>query len=213
MRRHQAWGWLAAIWFMALPIQSAPGHEGHDHGTPSPSMVSAAAPRAEAASELFELVAAARGGELTIYLDRFATGEPVTDAVITVETPQGSVEAKPVADGTYRLPAAWSSAPGHYDLIFTVTKGDAADVLTAALDVPPAGAAAGLRPVQTTGSTGTEQLRERLARLDFGLMGTVDRGIHRRGGRRAVAGAAPARIGAARGAGCRPRARHRCGCA
>ena len=173
MRRHQAWGWLAAIWFMALPVQSAPGHEGHDHGTPSPSMVPAAAPRTEAASELFELVAAARGGELTIYLDRFATGEPVTDAAITVETPQGSVEAKPAADGTYRLPAAWSSVPGHYDLIFTVTKGDAADVLTAALDVPPAGAAAGQRPVQTTGSTGTEQLREHLARLDFGLAGAV----------------------------------------
>ncbi|MGE0037962.1 MAG: efflux RND transporter periplasmic adaptor subunit [Xanthobacteraceae bacterium] len=172
MRRHQAWGWLAAIWFIALPIQSAPGHEGHDHGTPSPSTAPAAAPRAEAASELFELVVAARNGELTIYLDRFATGEPVTDAIVTVETPQGSVEAKPAADGTYRLPAAWSSAPGRYDLIFTVTKSDVADVLTAALNVPPAGAAAGQRS-ETTGSTGTEQLREHLARLDFGLAGPV----------------------------------------
>ena len=173
MRRHQAYGWLVAILLIALPIQSAPGHEGHDHGTPQRSMVQAAAPRVEVASEQFELVATARNGELTIYLDTFATGEPVTDAAITVETPQGSVDAKPAADGTYRLPAAWSSVPGQYDLIFTVTKGDAADVLPATLEVPPFGAAAGLRVVQTTGSTGAEQLRDHWARLDFGLAGAV----------------------------------------
>jgi hypothetical protein len=136
-------------------------------------MVSAAAPRAEAASKLFELVAVARRAEVTIYLDRFSTGEPVTDATITVETPEGSIEAKPAVDGTYRLPAAWSNSPGQYDLIFTVTEGDAADVLTAVLDVPPSGTAAGQRVVQTTGSTGATQFREHLARLDFGLAGSV----------------------------------------
>jgi hypothetical protein len=173
MPRHQAYGWIAAIWLIALPIQSATGHEGHDHGAASPSTRPAAAPRAEAASDLFELVAVARDGEMTIYLDRFATGEPVTDATITVETPQGSVDAKPAPDGTYRLPAVWSRAPGQSDLIFTVTKGDAADVLTATLEVPPTEAVTSPRSVPSTGSTGTKKLREYLAGVDFGIAGVV----------------------------------------
>ncbi len=170
MRRHQAYGWLAAIFFLAFSPPGASGHEGHDHASSPPAMALTATPRIEAASDLFELVAAARDGELTIYLDRFATGEPVTDAAIAVETPQGSVDAKPAADGTYRLPAAWSSVPGRYELIFTVTKGDAADVLAATLQVPPSAGAA-LRPVSVTGSV--HQIRERLSGIDPGFMAAV----------------------------------------
>lgn len=173
MRRHQVWVWLAAIWLLAPAPHSALAHEGHDHGAPSSSVVAVAAPRTEAASALFELVAVSRNGELTIYLDRFATGEPVTDATITVETPQGSVDARPATDGTYRLPAAWSGVPGRYDLIFTVSKDGAADVLTAALEVPAAGTATGVRAVPASRSTGAEQLRDHWARLDFGLAGAL----------------------------------------
>ncbi len=112
MRLYKTMDWLAAIWLLAVPLHSAFGHEGHDHGSPPRPATLTAAPRAEAASELFELVAAARDGELTIYLDRFATGEPVTDAAISVETPQGGgIDAKPAPDGTYRLPAPWSGVP------------------------------------------------------------------------------------------------------
>jgi len=165
MRFCNALGRLAAIGLLAIPLHSAFGHEGHDHGTPARSTMQAAAPRAEAASGLFELVAVARNGELTIYLDRFANGEPVTDASITVETPHGSVEARPAADGTYRLPAAWSSAPGHYDLIFTVARDSDADVLTAGLDVP-ATTAGGVHSGGVTGSTPADQLRWQLAGYD-----------------------------------------------
>ena len=190
------------------------GHEGHDHGAVARRRWrSAAAPRAEAASELFELVAAARGrrtDDLSRPLrDRRAGDRRGDHGRNSAGQRRSEARRRRHLSASGRL----VERAGHYDLIFTVTKGDAADVLTATLDVPPAGAAAGQRPVQTTGSTGTEQLRERLARLDFGLAGAVDRGLHRRGGRRAVAGAAPARIGAARGAGCRPRAGHHRACA
>ena len=95
------------------------------------------APRAEAASEHYELVAIARGGDLVIYLDRFATNESVDGASIEVETPAGPQPARAKANEPYRLSAPWSSKPGSYDLIFTVTKDGDADVLPATLVIPP----------------------------------------------------------------------------
>jgi membrane fusion protein, heavy metal efflux system len=86
---------LAAALLLGLIPFEAPANEGHDHDAPAAKISVPAAPRAEASSELFELVAISRSGELTIYLDRFATNEPVPDAAISVETPQGNVEARP----------------------------------------------------------------------------------------------------------------------
>ena len=138
MRLFNACKLVATALLLTLSAQVAIAHEGEDHGAPATRVSVSAMPRAEATSDTFELVAVAKAGELTIYLDRFATNEPVPGASVTVETPQGSVEAKAAPDGTYRLPAPWSSAPGHYDLIFTVAKDNVADVLTLTLDVPPA---------------------------------------------------------------------------
>ena len=55
----------------------AAAHEGHDHGAAAPPQVTTLAPRVEAASADFELVAVLRDGMLTIYLDRFADNAPV----------------------------------------------------------------------------------------------------------------------------------------
>ena len=146
MRLFKAWKLAATALLLTLSAQIAIAHEGEDHGAPATRVSVSAMPRAEATSDTFELVAVAKAGELTIYLDRFATNEPVPGASVTVETPQGSVEAKAAPDGTYRLPAPWSSAPGHYDLIFTVAKDNVADVLTLTLDVPPATTGAATSP-------------------------------------------------------------------
>ncbi len=70
----------------ALP---AFAHEGHDHGAPPPPISAASAPRAQALSDAFELVAIARDGRLSIYVDHFATNEPASDLAIEVETPAG----------------------------------------------------------------------------------------------------------------------------
>ena len=132
---------FAAAMLLALPSFVAWAHEGHDDSA-APAVSIPAMPRAEAGSDTFELVAVASGGELTIYLDRFGTNEPVSDALIAVETPQGSVEAKISTDGSYKVSAPWSAKPGRYDLIFTVTKGGDADVLTLTLEIPSVGASA-----------------------------------------------------------------------
>jgi membrane fusion protein, heavy metal efflux system len=118
---------------------AALAHEGHDHGNEAPSP-SAALPRGSAVSADFELVAVLRNGELAIYLDRFATNEPIAGAGIEIETPEGAKNAEARDDGSYRLAAPWAKAGGHYDLIFTVTAGETVDVLPLTIDVPqPAG--------------------------------------------------------------------------
>ncbi|MDO9563307.1 MAG: HlyD family efflux transporter periplasmic adaptor subunit [Bradyrhizobium sp.] len=141
----------AAAFASFLGAGSLLAHEGHDHGAPPPAAVIAnLAPRAEAVSELYELVAIARAGELVVYLDRFATNEQVDGATIEVETPAGPEPARAIANEPYRLSAPWSSKPGAYDLIFTVTKDGIADLLPVTLTIPPdslngnAGTASGL---------------------------------------------------------------------
>ena len=84
----------AAALASLLGARSLLAHEGHDHDAPPPTTISNLAPRAEAVSELYELVAVARAGELAIYLDRFATNQAVDGAGIEVETPAGPESAR-----------------------------------------------------------------------------------------------------------------------
>ncbi|MFH1553586.1 MAG: HlyD family efflux transporter periplasmic adaptor subunit [Pseudomonadota bacterium] len=116
----------------------ASAHEGHDHGAPPPPPVTTLAPRAEAASADFELVAVLRDGTLTIHLDRFADNAPVEGATIEVDTPEGSQAAKPAGPGAYVLPVPFAAKPGAHDLAFTVTAGDTVDLLAATLTIPAA---------------------------------------------------------------------------
>jgi hypothetical protein len=123
---------LICVFLGAAPLFA---HEGHDHSAPPPA-IAKLAPRAEAQSPAFELVAVPKSGQLDIWLDRFATNEPVEGASISIETPDGPVEAK-AEGGVYRAPAPWAARPGRHDLIFTISAGTDFDVLTASLTVPP----------------------------------------------------------------------------
>ena len=131
---------LAGLALGLLVSAQAPAlaHAGHDDETPAAAAPAGAAPRAEAASAEFELVGVAKGDALVITLDRFATNEPITDGTVEVAEGDGTATAKAQEDGTYLLRAPWIGKPGKHDLTFTVTAGDAADLLTATLDVPDA---------------------------------------------------------------------------
>jgi hypothetical protein len=111
-------------------------HEGHDHDATPPALAHVS-PRAEAQSDNFELVALPKGDEIEIWLDRFATNEPVEGASISIETPAGPVEATARGAGLYRAPAPWARNPGTTDLIFTVMAGADMDVLPAVFVAPP----------------------------------------------------------------------------
>lgn len=148
----------------------ASAHEGEDHGTTTNAVRIPASPRAEANSDAFELVATANSQELTIYLDRAATNDPVLNAQITIEAPQGSVEAKPADDGTYRLTAPWLRTPGHYDLIATIMADGAADVLSFALEIPAASGAGANASQGLSNSTFASRIKDRISSGSLGAL-------------------------------------------
>src|SRR5262245_38848363 len=124
-----------AVAALLASLGAVPAHEGHDHGPAAPAARVDAPPRGEAVSDAFGLVAVAQGETLVLYLDRFASNEPVQGATLTVEARGGSVEAE-AAGSTYRIKAPWLAKPGHTDLIVTVTAGDLTDILPVSIDVP-----------------------------------------------------------------------------
>jgi membrane fusion protein, heavy metal efflux system len=130
---------LLGLMLLALAlvsIKSAIAHEGHDHGAPPTPVSLTVAPRIDASSTIFELIGVLRDNKLTLFLDRFGSNEPVSNAQIEVETPAGTLKAAPNANGTYTLDAAWAAKGPKHDLIFTVTAGNDLDVLTGTLALP-----------------------------------------------------------------------------
>jgi cobalt-zinc-cadmium efflux system membrane fusion protein len=175
---------LAVTASLFAAIAPASAHEGHNHEEPPP--VSAGAlPRGEADSSAFELVAIARGESLEIYLDRFATNEPVTGATIEVESPGGPVKAKEGADGTYRVSAPWLAKDGRADLIFTVTAGDVTDILPLTIQTASAAVQGAVQP--NTAPDGHISMTSVLLVLGGALMGALLSAIVLRGRRSAAA--------------------------
>jgi RND family efflux transporter MFP subunit len=153
-------------------VQPTAAHEGHDHGAPPPPVSVTIAPRADASSADFELVAIARGAKLRIYLDTFRGNDPVQGAEIEVDGPGGTSKATATADGAYTLEAPFLAQPGSYDLAFTVMANGTIDVLTATLTIPEPEAP----PVAATalwdtlvGTAWAQDIQTRLATRDASL--------------------------------------------
>src|SRR5262245_23345867 len=93
---------LAAAVFI-LSFSAALPHEGHDHADDARSVPAASTyPRVAAQSEQYEIVGILRNGRLSLYLDHFASNEPVTDAAIKVTIGDAEpVDAEPAENGTY----------------------------------------------------------------------------------------------------------------
>jgi RND family efflux transporter MFP subunit len=129
---------IAAFAFVAL-FQPLSAHEGHNDVAPPPP--TQLAPRVEASSKQFELVAVVHEMGLDIHLDAYTTNAPITHATITIDTPDGSVAATPDRTGTYRIAAPWVGKPGTYPLVFDIAANGQSDILTGTLTVPVAPAA------------------------------------------------------------------------
>jgi cobalt-zinc-cadmium efflux system membrane fusion protein len=126
----------AAALMSAIGAHDLAAHEGHDHGPQAPAAPATFAPRGEAHSERFEIVAVAQGKTLAIYLDDYKTNAPVDSAEVEVETPSGPAPAKPLGNGVYQLDAPFLEDGGHIDLIVTVNAGGDPDILPVTIDVP-----------------------------------------------------------------------------
>ena len=128
--------WLFGLMLVLalLPI-SVVADEGH--GAPPSAPHTVLAPRVEAHSDSFELVVVLESGKLTIYLDRFATNEPVTNAAIEIESGAFKATARSSGEGVYTAPAAALTKPGEYPLVFTIRAAGETDLLNGTLGVPP----------------------------------------------------------------------------
>lgn len=114
-------------------------HGDEDHGDAAkPASVTNIAPRAEAQTELFELLATAGSGQLTIFIDRYASNEPVTGAKVEVESGDWKAVALAAGNGSYRVSAPQFAKPGHYPLLFTVEAGADSDLVETTLVVAEA---------------------------------------------------------------------------
>lgn len=120
----------------ALAWRPALAHDGHDHGAPLPPVSSTIAPRADASSTDFEIVAIARGSNLSIFLDTFRDNQPVDGAVIEIDAPSGILTPKSDGAGAYVVSAPFLAKPGTYDLAITVSANGIIDVLTTTLKIP-----------------------------------------------------------------------------
>jgi hypothetical protein len=127
----------------AAPGAHGPGGE-HLDG-PAQPVVGAQHPRVEASSELFELVAQLKGGELSILIDHYDSNEPVLGAGLEVES--GALKAVAVfraESGDYVVTDAALlkalAAPGEHPLVFTLVAGKESDLLDATLVTGGAGA-------------------------------------------------------------------------
>ncbi|MCA0177675.1 MAG: hypothetical protein LCH73_15555 [Proteobacteria bacterium] len=134
---------LALCLFAATPL-AAPGAHGpngeHLDAPPSGTVAATGAPRLEAQSEHFELVARLEGGELSLLIDRYATNEPVLGAQVEVESGPRKAKATFHADlGDYAVddPALLKqlSTPGAHPLVITIRAGDESDLLGGVLHV------------------------------------------------------------------------------
>jgi hypothetical protein len=114
-------------------------HGGEDHGDGAkPASVANVAPRAEAQTELFELLATSGNGQLTVFIDRFASNAPVTDAKVEVESGNWKAVAPAAGNGSYRVNAPQFAKPGRYPLQFTVQAGADSDLIETTLVVAEA---------------------------------------------------------------------------
>ena len=150
----------------------AAAHEGHDHGAPPPPVSTTVAPRMEASSGEFELVAIAGPSDVVIYLDGFRTNEPVNAAEIDADTSGETLKATATGDGIYVVKPKWAGSPGDHDLAFTIQANGLIDVLTGTLSIPPPPAApqepeqilSGFVPPGVVAAT-----QERVAKADLAL--------------------------------------------
>lgn len=135
---HNASALLLAALLLVLPVLGY-GHGDEDHGegaaTPLPAAV-ASGPRLDLSTPDFALFGVAEKDRLIVWLDRYATNEPVLNAKIDAESTGRKIELKLTAGGSYEGTADWLATPGKHELIFTVQTEDASDLLIGALEVP-----------------------------------------------------------------------------
>lgn len=126
---------LAALFCFAVtfngPFAALAHEEGHDHDDAArKALITSAFPRVAAQSELYEVVGILKNERLTVYLDRFATNEPVTDAKLGVAIgDRPAVDAEQTEDNTYIVPFHAMPEAQSVEVVFSISAGSGDDLL------------------------------------------------------------------------------------
>lgn len=126
---------LASLTLACAAVSPISAEEGHNHDAEPAAAEGQASPRVQAHSDLFELVGIVEKGQMTVYLDRYATNEPVTNARIEFESGASKGVAEAQADGTYLIRFDALSRPGDLPFSFTVAAGSDSDLLAGELHI------------------------------------------------------------------------------
>lgn len=132
---------FSAVILCLLSLLAARAHEGHSHDDDSAkaALAASAYPRTTAQSELYEVLGIVRDKRLTVYIDRFASNEPVTDVRLKVAIGDGDpAEATPTGNGSYVVPVSDLQAAGSVEVVFTIEANTGDDLLVSSLSIPQA---------------------------------------------------------------------------
>jgi LPXTG-motif cell wall-anchored protein len=124
---------IFVLCLFSLPVAGY-AHGDEDHGAKAPVLTQSVAPRAFAVTDDFEMVAVLEAKKLMIYLDRFATNEPVLKAKLEVEGAGVKTYASETSPGLYVLDMPQLKA-GKYPLTITLEAGEISDLLSLSLEV------------------------------------------------------------------------------
>ena len=132
---------------IALASPGAHGPNGEHLDAAPTAGATSSAPRFEAKSENYELVGRLQGGEFSMFINRFATNEPVDQAKVEVELGQLKAAALYHSDqGDYAVAdekfLAELGKKGSHALVITILDGKESDLLDGTLEVGATQAAA-----------------------------------------------------------------------
>lgn len=127
---------FAFIVFLFPVFCYAHGDEDHGKDKPAAIRIASTSPRLEVTTPDLELVAVMRQGKLVMYLDRYASNDPLGNASIEVESGGHKAPAQPAGEGVYSVQADWLTKPGKHELVFTVRSENLDDLLVGILEVP-----------------------------------------------------------------------------
>ncbi|WP_242700554.1 hypothetical protein [Comamonas denitrificans] len=125
---------------IALASPGAHGPNGEHLDAAPTAGATSSAPRFEAKSENYELVGRLQGGEFSMFINRFATNEPVDQAKVEVELGQLKAAALYHSDqGDYAVAdekfLAELGKKGSHALVITILDGKESDLLDGTLEV------------------------------------------------------------------------------
>ena len=139
-----------AVEFAVLLGSSSVAHEGHDHDKPPPLNLPIA-PRVIAVTPDYELVGVLSGeGRLTIFLHRFATGEPVEERKLHYRGGRHEVEREAAKSPASSSCRTMDQRQEPIDIVFKLTLPEDQDILTGRLEKPTALAASRGRTARPT---------------------------------------------------------------